>query len=164
MSEQGANAFAEQMGRAFGNGMSSANPAALAPPEGGPAAVPINVQITSRTNCTAGGRMEVSGSLTGSISNTGSGILLLQVLQTVTDWECIGGLVINGDPYLSITGQMSFLGGAMSSAATFRFGGGIKWGTTAAESIQVNLTAIVNPNGSGTISGTIGGYSVVASF
>jgi hypothetical protein len=165
LTEQGANALAEQIGGAFGNGVASTYATAAASSANGPASFLVNIPLKQTTNCTAGGRMQVSGNISGSIDpNSGSGVLLLQVLHTITDWRCVGGLVMNGDPYLSVTGQMSFLGGAMSSAASFRFGGGVKWGTTANESLQVNLTALVNPNGSGKISGVIGGYNVVASW
>jgi hypothetical protein len=85
LTEQGAHTLAKQIGGAFGNGVASSNRAAMVPSPGGPASVPINIQLSQRTNCTAGGNMQVSGSMTGNISNNGSGIILLQVLQTVTD-------------------------------------------------------------------------------
>ncbi len=165
------SAFAQQFATAFSNGMSSVAasrvPASanIVVASGGEAsAVPVNQQVTARTNCTAGGRIEVNGSLTGNIDETGSGVLLLQVLETITDWRCIGGFVINGDPYLSVAGSMSFQGGRMSSPASFDFGGGWKWGPPPGNGWQVNMTAIVNPDGSGRISGVIGPYNINVTF
>ena len=173
-----ANAFAEQFANAFSNGLSgvttsvvprlssiAATSTGAATNDGsGLASVPINAQVTARTNCTSGGRIEVNGSLTGNIDQNGSGILLLQVLETITDWRCLPPFVINGDPYLSITGTMPFLNGVMSSPATFNFGGGVKWGPPPGNGWQINMTATVNPNGSGRISGVIGPYSIDVVF
>jgi len=171
------NAFAEQFARAFSNGVSAAASAAVAPAPGSGEAslsgVPIscnqsgclvNEQVTARTNCTSGGRIEVNGSLTGSISQTGSGVLSLSSTETITDWRCIPPFVINGDPFLSAAGTMPFLNGQLSSAATFDFGGGFKWGRGANETFQINMSVIINPNGSGTVSGVAGPYSINASF
>ena len=166
-----ASAFAEQFASAFSNGLSNVS-ASMAPrlssapaaSVGKAALVPINQQVTGRTNCTSGGRIEVNGSLTGNIDQNGSGILLLQVLETITDWRCIPPFVINGDPYLSAAGSIPFLNGQMSSAATFNFGGGFKWGTSAADSFQINMTLIINPDGSGRISGVAGPYSIDVTF
>jgi len=171
------NAFAEQFGRAFSNGVSAAASAALAPaPASGETSlsgVPIscnqsgclvNVQVTARTNCTSGGRIEVNGSLTGGISQNGSGVLSLESTETITDWRCIPPFVFNGDPFLSVTGTMPFLNGQLSSAATFNFGGGFKWGTGARQTFPINMTVTINPDGSGRASGVAGPYSINASF
>ncbi len=168
------NAFAEQFATAFSNGLSSVTSSvvprlsavaatgtgAVTNEDGGFASVPINQQVTTRTNCTGGGRIEVNGSLTGNIDQNGSGVLLLQVLETITDWRCLPPFVINGDPYLSVAGSMPFLNGGMSSPATFSFGGGFKWGPPPGNGWQINMTATVNPDGSGRISGVIGPYSI----
>lgn len=165
-----ANAFAEQFAGAFshsmaGSGVSaSLRPLAAAAAGSGAASVPINQQVTGVTNCTAGGRIEVSGNLTGNIDETGSGVLFLQVLETITDWRCIPPYVINGDPYLSAAGSMSFQNGQLASPASISFGGGFKWGTTAAESFQIHLTLLLNPDGSGRISGVMGPHSVDVTF
>lgn len=164
-----AEAIAEQFGTAFANGMGSVNPAASAGPAwspavAGPALIPINVQVQHRTNCTAGGHIEVSGNLTGNIDDTGSGALFLQILETISDWRCVGGRVVNGDPYLSAAGTFTFLGGQQSGTASISFGGGFKWGTTAAESCQLVLTALFRPDHTGRMSGVVCGRSVNVEF
>ncbi len=162
-----ADAFAGQVARAFSNGMggmATAPGGAAAPSAAGPAAAPVRVQLQHRTNCTAGGHIEVSGNLTGSVDDTGSGALFLQVLETITDWRCIGGRVLNGDPYLSAAGTFTFLNGAQSGTASISFGGGFKWGATAAESCQMRLTMLFHPDHTGRLSGQVCGRSVDVTF
>lgn len=122
---------------------------------------PINQTIAT---CTVGGRISVSGDITGSISSNGTGLLQIHLIETISDWSCITGFVINGDPYLSLTGTFSFFNGAPSSQQSIRMSGGIKWGTTAADSCQISLTTNFNSNGSGTTNGTICGRSINISF
>ena len=158
-----AEAFAEQVGTAFANGMAGAAPVAAFPasPAGlSPAAVPVNVQLRQRTNCTAGGHIEVSGNMTGSIDQNGSGALFLQVLETITDWRCVGGRVINGDPYLSAAGTFTFLNGAQSGTASLSFGGAFKWTGAGAGSCSLTLTALFHPDHTGRLSGVVCGRSV----
>lgn len=162
MSSGEAAAIARQVGEAFANGMANVVPS---PPVAtrstdGPSPVVVNVQVTQRTNCTAGGHMEVLGSLTGNVSDTGSGVLLLQVTETISDWRCVGSYVINGDPYLSVAGSMSFLNGQPSSTTSFSVGGGFKWGTTYEESCQMSLTLLLRTDGTGHLSGVVCGHSV----
>lgn len=168
-----AKALAEHFADAFSHAMSSASfsmapraAASRAPREAGSstAGVPINWPLSGRTNCTAGGRIEVSGSITGNIDDQGSGILLLQVLKTITDWSCIPPYIVNGDPYLSAAGSISFQDGVQSSPASIDFGGGFKWGTSAAESFQIDMTMILNPDGSGRLSGVMGPHAVDVIF
>lgn len=122
-----------------------------------------NIPISFRQSCTAGGRIEVTGSITGSTSN-GSGLLQISAQETITDWECITGFIINGDPYISLSGTFSFMNGAPSTQQTMTITGGFKWGTTAADSCQIYVSINFNPDGSGTMTGSVCGYSVDASF
>lgn len=117
-----------------------------------------------RVSCTAGGRIEVSGNISGNLDNNGSGALLIQVTETITDWRCIGGFVINGDPYISLTGVFTFLNGAPATQQTMHMSGGFKWGTAAAESCQLYLTILFSQNGHGSVSGTACGTAVYESF
>ena len=119
---------------------------------------------TYRVNCTAGGRIEVSGTVSGNIDNNGSGALFMQMTETITDWNCIGGFVINGDPYISVTGTFTFLNGAPATQQTMHMGGGFKWGTAANKSCQLSLTTLFSQNGHGTVSGTACGEAVYETF
>ncbi|HKJ01329.1 MAG TPA: hypothetical protein VJ997_02710 [Longimicrobiales bacterium] len=162
MSSEAANAIAKQIGNAFANSMAGVTPAPPAPTEAlaGPSAVAVNVQVTHRTNCTAGGHIEVLGNMTGNISDTGSGVLLLQVTETISDWRCVGDYVVNGDPYVSVAGSMSFLNGQPSSTTSFSFGGGFKWGTASEDSCQMSLTLLLRTDGTGHLSGTVCGEGI----
>ena len=123
-----------------------------------------NIDVSYGQNCTAGGRIAVTGNLTGTTTD-GSGFLQISVQETITDWQCITGYIINGDPYISLLGTFTFMGGQPSSQQTMRISGGFKWGTTAADSCQIQLTINFNSGGNGgTITGSVCDYTVSGSF
>jgi hypothetical protein len=122
-----------------------------------------NIPLSWSQNCTAGGRIGVTGSITGTTTD-GSGFLQIGATETITDWQCITGYIINGDPYISLSGTFSFLGGAPATQQSMTISGGFKWGTTAAESCQISLSINFSSDGGGTMTGTVCGYSVSASF
>ncbi len=101
----------------------------------------------------------MSGNVTGTVDQSGNGFLSLQVLESITDWSCDVGHLVEGDPYLSLTGSFNFANGALSSAATLSLGGGFRDTVTGAR-CAVDLSFIFNPNGSAHASGTICGYAV----
>ncbi len=173
LSQDEVNAFMQQVGTAYSNGMSSAHPQLAptsllragnivfpldSPPQPWP--VLVNVSVQQRTNCTAGGNISVSGSMTGSLDNNGSGVLSTQVTETISDWQCITGIVINGDPYMSAVGTFSFLNGQQSTAAQISFGGGFKWTGNNTGSCQIQMTMLFYPNGTAHLSGSACGRSV----
>ena len=166
-SAEASNAIASQVSKAFGNSMQTAHfSVAASRGMGGPfydptmASTLVNVSVTGRTTCTAGGTINVTGSMTGSISDQGSGALFLQVTETITDWQCVGGFVVNGDPYMSAAGTFTFFSGVLNSPATVSIGGGFRWGSTAAQSCQMQLTVLAYANGTGHTSGTVCGHQV----
>ncbi|HEY0994478.1 MAG TPA: hypothetical protein VGD77_00675 [Gemmatimonadaceae bacterium] len=171
LSQSQAEAFAGQVARALGNGLDNTSfnvgsgQRRFAPPLSSPVAPTlVNVSVQQRTNCTAGGSIQVSGNMSGNISDQGSGALLLQVTETISDWRCIGNLVINGDPYVSAAGTFTFLNGNLNSPATISIGGGFKWGTGSAQSCQMQLTMLVYDNGTGRVSGQVCGRGVNETF
>ena len=175
MSENEAIALSQQISGVAINGMNSVNPAASENSElkanvaktvqcsQDGSTCTYNIPISFGQNCTAGGRIAVTGSITGSTSN-GSGLLQIGATETITDWQCITGYIINGDPYITLAGTFSFLNGAPSTQQSMDINGGFKWGTTAAESCQIDLSINFNSNGSGSISGSVCGYTANASF
>ncbi len=120
----------------------------------------INQPISASRTCTAGGRIAVTGSITGSISSTGTGVIQISATQTISDWMCLPPLVINGDPYISLTGTFSFVNGAPATQQHVGINGGIKWGTTAAASCQIHLDTNFNRDGSGRTTGTVCGHTI----
>ena len=121
----------------------------------------INQSISYTLTCTSGGNMKASGNITGSISDTGSGIIQLQIPITITDWSCQTPLIINGDPYISITGTFSFLNGAPSTQQHLGIHGGFK---SATQSCQLSLDTNFNTTGGGHTSGTVCGHSIDFTF
>lgn len=121
----------------------------------------INQQVAYTLTCTAGGNMKASGSITGSISDTGTGVILIDVPITITDWGCEPPLIINGDPYISITGTFSFLNGAPSTQQHLGIHGGFK---SATQNCQISLDTNFNTAGGGHTSGTVCGHSIDFTF
>ena len=169
-SQSAVNAFVLQLAHAFGNGMQSAHLLAPAPSRGplggGPAASAtlVNVSVSQRTNCTSGGYINVTGSMTGSLDNNGTGVLSLQVTETINGWQCIGGYTVDGAPYLSAAGTFSFLNGQQATAASISFGGGFQWTGNGSGTCNVQMTMLFNPDGTGHLSGTACNYPVNESF
>jgi hypothetical protein len=114
--------------------------------------------INTADSCDLGGRVEVHGAWSGSIDSAGVGVLLLDSSETLTDCQLGNGIVVNGDPALTLTATVNTDG-----SGTFQFGGGIKWveqdGTAGA--CQVSVTSIIDAAGNETDSGTICGTDVI---
>jgi hypothetical protein len=175
MSQAEAQAFSEQLSRAAAGAMlngQSTSSQALARRNGltsvqctpDYSSCTYDIDVSYRVNCTAGGAINLTGNLTGSMNSSGTGLLQIQVTETIADWQCISDYVINGDPYISLAGQFSYVNGQPSTSQTLTISGGFKWGTSAAESCQIHLTANFGSSNSGTVSGTVCGRSVSTTF
>jgi hypothetical protein len=127
--------------------------------------VPINISANSRTSCTAGGYITVVGSLTGTASSCNMSYLSLQLTESIVNWQCISGWVVNGNPYISLTGTFTFLaGGAPATQQTMTVSGGFAWTGTDAGSCQIYLTTNFNTStGSSTTTGVVCGYPISVS-
>jgi hypothetical protein len=124
----------------------------------------INQPITATRTCSSGGSMKVSGNISGTINNTGSGVIQISATETITDWSCQSPLIINGDPYVSLAGTFSFLNGQPATQQHVGISGGFKWGTSAAQSCQIHLDTNFNRDGTGHTTGTVCDYSVDITF
>ena len=80
-----------------------------------------------------------------------------RVPEFYLDWIC-------EFEFSSLTGTFSFLNGVPSTQQSMSISGGFKWGTTAAESCQISMAIAFYTDGSGTITGSVCGYAVNASF
>lgn len=162
------NSFMTQVAHSFGNGMASAHllgPAGDRAVQGmGPSPTLVNVQVSQRTNCTSGGYINVTGSMTGSLDNNGTGVLQLQVTETINGWQCISGYTMDGAPYLSAAGTFSYLNGQQSTASSISFGGGFQWTGNGSGTCSIQMTMLFNPDGTGHLSGVACGYQVNESF
>ncbi len=165
-STEPSSAISEEGAAALADVVLSSTVAALNSPSPSPslaAPVAISAQFARTQACPAGGNIGVNGNLTGSFdSETGSGSAWLQVLATYTDCgiEAAGvTYVTNGDPYLTITGSFTWLGGVPATQQTIRIGGAL---SLDGRFCAINLTILYATAGSSssTISGTVCGVAV----
>ena len=128
-------------------------------------------QYTQATNCTAGGRISVTGTLSGTVSTGTLGVLgKINLSQTtsIIDWRCDGNWVANGDPYISDLGTLTMTG----SHTTFSFhesGGFLATNGAARVSCQDSVTVAWDDLTAGTFTGTVtcvpgGAFNVSGSF
>jgi hypothetical protein len=130
-----------------------------------PLTVPINQSIDFAQTCNSGGTMKSTGRITGSVSDSGTSFISFSVIETVTDWSCQTPLIINGDPYISVTGTFSFLNGVPATQQHIGVNGGIKWGTSSVQSCQIHLdTNFSNNNKTGHTTGTVCGHTIDATY
>jgi len=121
----------------------------------------INESVNSRTNCTAGGYITVVGGMTGTVNSCGSAYLSIQLTESIVNWQCIGGWIVNGDPNLSLVATFTFLNGAPATRQDMTISGGFSWTGTSSGSCQVYLhTNFDLNNGSSTTTGTVCGHPI----
>jgi hypothetical protein len=115
--------------------------------------------VDTTDSCAIGGRVEVHGNWSGSIDSAGVGQLLLDSSETLTDCQSDNGVVVNGDPALTLTATVNTDG-----SGTVQIGGGITWVEQdgSAGSCQVSVTSIVDATGAENDSGTVCGIDVNA--
>ncbi len=109
---------------------------------------------------TQGGTISVTGDVNGTLNNSGAGSLSGQF--TITPSNCsVSTLIINGDPSISVAGQITFTNNETPVfPVTFTETGGISYGPNPSGSCQVNATYTINSSLSCTVSGTVCGQSV----
>jgi hypothetical protein len=110
-------------------------------------------------SCSGGGNISLSGDIDGTLNNSGDGSIATQI--TVTPANCsVSGTTFNGDPSISISGQIGFSDGTPAYPITFMESGGISYGPNPAGSCQVNVTYSITALTSCTVSGTICGQPI----
>jgi hypothetical protein len=125
-----------------------------------------NIPI-SLTNYPCGGpqsgTISVTGDVDGTLNNSGSGSLSAQL--TITPANCsISNLIVNGDPSITVAGQINFTNNETPVfPVTFTETGGISYGPNPSGSCQVNATYTINASLACTVSGTVCGQPVSGS-
>jgi hypothetical protein len=145
--------------------------------KGAKGSTPINFTAEYTQYGPKGGKIHVTGGVTGSISwdnSTGNilgGTILIGLTETISDYafESNGKTyTMNGAPYISLTGTFTLLAGGTSfgTASSIQIGGGARvTGSGYDKTTNINITIIVNSTGTGgRVSGTIGGESLNYSF
>ncbi len=166
-----ANQFASQLAQAMDAALqhtqidlAPANRTTLQP-NGGISRVSINQPITSLAECVTGGSIAVSGSMAGDIAEaTGDGMLDVHIVETISDWTCVPGYTIDGNPNLTATGAMAFSGFQPSSPTWFDITGSITWGSAPARACDLRLTVLVPLDGAGHVQGVVCGQPVDANY
>lgn len=115
--------------------------------------------ISTNFSCPGGGTMAVSGDLSGTLSNTGSGSAQAQI--TADPASCsVNGVVLNGDPSITVAGQANISNYAPVWPVTGTETGGVTFGPNPSGSCQLNLTFSVNESLNCTVTGTACGQTV----
>jgi hypothetical protein len=118
-----------------------------------------NVPISYSGPCSAGGTIAISGDISGNLNTSGTGDFGTQI--TVTPTNCaVAGTTFNGDPAVTIGGQISLTDENISYPITFTEGGGISYGPNPSGSCQLNVTYSFASNLTCTVTGTVCGQSV----
>jgi len=110
-----------------------------------------------------GGTISVTGDINGTLNSSGAGSVSGQF--TIAPANCsISNLLVNGDPSISVAGEVSFTDDETPVfPITFTETGGISYGPNPSGSCQLNATYTINSSLSCTISGTVCGQSVSGS-
>jgi hypothetical protein len=130
--------------------------------------VPLRFDYSHTESCPLFGRVGVTGIMSGSMdSETGDGVLWLQVTETLTDCTFDsenGDLVINGAPSITLTGNFTFLGGVPATTQSLTLSGGFRWqfdeGNSTFCALSLTMSIAYGGTGSTTVSGTVCGYPV----
>jgi hypothetical protein len=82
-------------------------------------------------------------------------------LLTITPSACsVSGLILNGDPSITVDGQINFTQSAPSFPITLSETGGLSYGPNSSGSCQFNLTYSITSTTACTITGTACGQPV----
>lgn len=118
-----------------------------------------NFPLSASEPCSEGGTIAVTGDIQGTLSNSGSGSFSSQITLTPTNCK-VSNVTFNGDPNISIDGQISFTQTGPTFPIALTESGGISFGPNPSGSCQVNVTYMINSLSSCTVSGMICGRSV----
>jgi hypothetical protein len=109
-----------------------------------------------------GGTISVTGDIDGTLNNSGGGSVSTDI--TITPINCsVSNLIVNGDPNISVAGQINFTGTAPTFPIVFTETGGISYRPSPSGSCQLKATYTISSETSCTISGTVCGQPVSGS-
>jgi hypothetical protein len=108
---------------------------------------------------TGGGTISVTGDIDGSLSNSGGGSISTQFMISPDNCS-VSNLIVNGDPSVSVSGQINFSNTAPIYPLSFSETGGISYGPHPSGSCQLNVTYTINSLTSCTATGTVCGQSI----
>lgn len=107
------------LGQAYAQAMASAKPKTSI----SNLSISISLSVDSRFKCTAGGYIHTTMTVRSTTSNNGGNTNTSgSGHQTIADWRCIKGWIVNGDPYISHTISSSMFAGTFRTS-TYMSGG-----------------------------------------
>src|ERR1700689_1409790 len=95
--------------------------------------------VSDTVPCSAGGTISVAGDIDGTLNSSGGGSIQSALIVTPTSCS-VSNLVINGDPSLSVDGQINFTESAPAFPITLTETGGISYGPKPSGNCQLNVT------------------------
>jgi hypothetical protein len=117
-----------------------------------------NLPLSYTGPCSGAGTISVSGDISGTLDNSGDGSFGTQM--TITPSNCsVSGTTFNGNPDITIAGQIGLTNDNFVYPITFMEGGGISYGPNPSGTCSVNVTYSINAS-SCTVTGTVCGQSV----
>lgn len=138
---------------------------------------PINIQVENYAYGVDGGYIHVLGSITGNMTLDDQtyavlgGTMLLGLTETINDYTMSSNgqiYTLNGAPYVSLAGTFTLLpgGSTFGTASSMEIGGGFRLtGPDVDETVNIQITIIINSNGTGGhVSGTYANEPVDYSF
>lgn len=119
-------------------------------------APPHVATVDQTVHCMAGGTAGLTGDFTGNLDASGTGTYSIAVMSTFTDCALGNGLVINGAPYLSTTGTLSFSQGTLTTGSVMYTGAFTAGGETCNVDFTIALAAAgPAPRALGSICGNV---------
>ena len=140
-------------------GMGSPSPTA---PLSGPQLIDFARDIDYYQNCGVSGTIDLAGTVSGSINDSGNGSVGIQVTEEingcVSDTSSGGTFEMNGSPHLTMTGDFRYSEWEPSDLQTLRIQGAFTWEFSRGGSGSCSLELEVvfdGTQGGGTITGTV---------
>jgi hypothetical protein len=122
----------------------------------------FNCTLAQTVSCSGGGTIAVSGDITGTLNNSGTGSVQEQIAATPANCS-VDGLVINGDPQVDVAGQINISNGMIVFPVTGSETGGVTFGPKPSGRCMLNVMFTVNSNLTCTTTGTACGQPVSGS-
>jgi hypothetical protein len=129
-----------------------------------PTSCVVNIPVSFTAVCPTGGTLQVTGTINGTTNGSGTGTIDVQAAININNWMCVSGFVINGDPNIMVSGTFNFVNGVAAGNQSVAITGGFSFGSSPSDVCTVNLTINFNLTGAGSITGTLCGNQINATF
>lgn len=156
MAKVGTNGLVARMG--------SASPSA---PQSGPQLIDFSRDIDYYRECGVSGTIDLAGSVSGSINDSGTGSIRIQVTEEingcVSETSSGGTFEMNGSPHLTISGDFRYAEWEPSNLQTIRIQGSFTWAFSRGGTGSCSLDIAVvfdGAQGGGNMTGTVCGQPV----